>query len=88
MPGCKANYGTTRVIRPIHVIAPPPASQPASVPGTSVIKVNAVSSVNQQIRDDEVTAAPINIALQPGAVLVKIAFVGSDAETCVDLARG
>lgn len=42
----------------------PRSTSPASVRGTSVIKVNVVSAVNQQIRDDEVTPLLINRSLQ------------------------
>lgn len=59
----------------------PGSTSPASVCGTSVIKVNAVSSVNQLIRDDEVTPLLINSSLQRRRV--KYSLCGSDAETSV-----
>lgn len=62
----------------------PRSTSPASVRGTSVIKVNAVSAVNQQIRDDEVTPLLINRFLQRRRRRrhrVKYSLGGSDDET-------
>lgn len=55
----------------------PGSTSAASVRGTSVIKVNAVSAGNQQIRDDEVTPLLINRWLQR----VKYSLASSDDQT-------
>lgn len=59
MPRCKTNFVTIHVsyICLIHAIA---LSAGCHNCGTSAIKVDDVSPVNQQIRDDEVTPLLIN----------------------------